>query len=143
MTWNGLNNSTQVYHVADNTSSITYSSPSLARDGQGNILMSDSIAIPDEIEPWDQQPGIQQTGGPNFQGFPNTRVQPGTKLPYEDEYILGYEQQIRPVGERRAQTIPAPDGGASGMAWSDINEFARSPHFQLVAVPTATGTNWS
>jgi hypothetical protein len=37
-----------------------------------------------------------QDQAPNFLGFPNTRVQEGTKLPYEDEYILGYQQQIRP-----------------------------------------------
>ncbi len=51
---------------------------------------------PDPSIPLDQQPNMVQTGGPNFQGFPNTRVQPGTKLPFEDEYVLGYEQQVRP-----------------------------------------------
>jgi outer membrane receptor for ferrienterochelin and colicin len=49
---------------------------------------------PDPSVPMNVQ--ATQTGGPNFQGFPNTRVQPGTQLPYEDEYVLGYEQQIRP-----------------------------------------------
>ncbi|HEV8335792.1 MAG TPA: TonB-dependent receptor [Candidatus Polarisedimenticolia bacterium] len=29
-------------------------------------------------------------------GGATTTVQPGTRLPYEDEYILGYQQQIRP-----------------------------------------------
>jgi len=49
---------------------------------------------PDPTIPWHLQ--ALQTGGPNFQGFPNTRIQEGTKLPYEDEYILGYQQQLRP-----------------------------------------------
>jgi len=49
---------------------------------------------PDVTVPWDQQ--ATQVGAPNFQGFPNTRVQEGTKLPYEDEYVLGYQQQLRP-----------------------------------------------
>ncbi len=54
----------------------------------------DLSGTPDPTIPMDQQ--ALQVGGPNFQGFPNTRVQDGTKLPYEDEYILGYQQQIRP-----------------------------------------------
>jgi hypothetical protein len=49
---------------------------------------------PNVTQPWDQQ--ATQVGAPNFQGFPNTRVQKGTKLPYEDEYVLGYQQQLRP-----------------------------------------------
>ena len=54
----------------------------------------DLVGTPDPTIPFNQQ--AVQVGGPNFQGFPNTRVQPGTKLPYEDEYILGYQQQLRP-----------------------------------------------
>lgn len=58
-----------------------------------------NYAIPVGVDPvptipWHLQ--ALQTGGPNFQGFPNTRIQEGTKLPYEDEYILGYQQQLRP-----------------------------------------------
>lgn len=49
---------------------------------------------PDPTIPWHEQ--ATQVGSPNFQGFPNTRIQEGTKLPYEDEYILGYQQQVRP-----------------------------------------------
>jgi hypothetical protein len=54
----------------------------------------DFAGTPDPNIPWHLQ--ATQVGGPNFQGFPNTRVQEGTKLPYEDEYILGYQQQLRP-----------------------------------------------
>jgi carboxypeptidase family protein/TonB-dependent receptor-like protein len=54
----------------------------------------DLAGTPDPSIPWHLQ--ATQVGAPNFQGFPNTRVQEGTKLPYEDEYILGYQQQIRP-----------------------------------------------
>ena len=61
----------------------------------GSTRVNYSLAVtPDPSVPWHLQ--ATQTGAPNFQGFPNTRVQPGTKLPYEDEYILGYQQQLRP-----------------------------------------------
>lgn len=36
------------------------------------------------------------TGSPSLQGLGTTSVQPGTKLPYEDEYVVGWQQLVRP-----------------------------------------------
>ncbi len=62
------------------TSRINYSAP-------GGIDPSTPIHL---------QGGVTQTGGPTLFGDIPTRVQDGTKLPYVDEYILGYQQQLRP-----------------------------------------------
>jgi hypothetical protein len=50
----------------------------------------------DTSVPLHLQPGVVQTRGPSLFGFPPTRIEDGTKLPYQDEYILGYQQQLRP-----------------------------------------------
>jgi lipase (class 2) len=43
------------YHVADNSSTVTYSSPSLARDGQGNIIIASvSVNTTDPANPQGQ-----------------------------------------------------------------------------------------